>query len=145
MVHRVAGTSTEPPPALLGGGPPGPPRLSVRVLRGNGSRPVRDRYPFSFCFVMTNSILSILAQGQTGLQRPGQRPLQALLQGQAAAGMPTSRPASGVPLASSHATARHASAGNAGGSSSPPGQRRGPCCRVQPIAAPSWEELLGRR
>ena len=92
---------------------------------------------------MTNSILSIFAQGQTALPRAVQRPLQALLQGQAAAVMPASRPdnrpASGLPLAS------HAIAGNAWGSSSPPGQRRVPCCRLQPLAAPSWEELLGRR
>jgi hypothetical protein len=93
---------------------------------------------------MTNSILSIFAQGQTGLSRPVQRPLQALLQGQTAAVMPASRnrpinrpasrPISGVPLPS-----------HAGGSSSPPGQRRGPGCTLQPPAAPSWEELLGRR
>ena len=99
---------------------------------------------------MTNSFLSIFAQGQTGLPRPVQRPLQALLQGQTAAVMPASRPVnrpvnhpvSGVSLAS-HAMAGIAS--NAWGSSSPPGQRRGPCCRLQPLAAPSWEELLGRR
>ena len=101
---------------------------------------------------MTNSILSIFAQGQTGLSRPVQRPLQALLQGQTAAVMPASRnrpinrpasrpinrpisgPISGVPLPS-----------HAGGSSSPPGQRRGPGCTLQPPAAPSLEELLGRR
>ncbi|HBH73953.1 MAG TPA: hypothetical protein DDY43_11075 [Synechococcales bacterium UBA10510] len=108
---------------------------------------MRDPYPFLFCFVMTNSILSIFAQGQTALPRAVQRPLQALLQGQTAAVMPASRPdnrpanhpASGLPLAS------HAIAGNAWGSSSPPGQRRVPCCRLQPLAAPSWEELLGRR
>jgi hypothetical protein len=88
---------------------------------------------------MTNSILSIFAQGQTALPRVVQRPLQALLQGQAAAVMPANHPASGLPLAS------HAIAGNAWGSSSPPGQRRVPCCRLQPLAAPSWEELLGRR
>lgn len=95
---------------------------------------------------MTSAILSIFAQGQTGLPRPVQRPLQASLQGQAAAVMSANRPASasGVPWAS-HAVARHAVAGNAGGSSSPPGQRRGPCCSLQPLAAPSWEELLGRR
>jgi hypothetical protein len=93
---------------------------------------------FLSVFVMTNSILSIFAQGQTGLPRTVQRPLQALLQGQAAAVMPASRPvnrpASGLPLAS-----------HAGASSSPPGQRREGGCRMQPPAAPSWEELLGRR
>ena len=100
---------------------------------------------FRSVFVMANSILSIFAQGQTGLPPAVQRPLQALLQGQAAAGItasrpvhrPVSRPASGLPLASH--------AGNAGGSSSPPGQRREGGCRLQPPAAPSWEELLGRR
>jgi hypothetical protein len=88
---------------------------------------------------MTNSILSIWTQGPAPLPR---RPVQRPLQHQGAGFMAASRLVTGIPGAG-HAGA--AIAGAAAGPSSPQGQRRGPSCRLQPPAAPSWEELLGRR